>query len=111
APVAGWRSVAGEHMSWFLVERTMPGLTEAGLTALQRALRAATRRLSTPSAPVRYVGSVYLPRRDACLCLFEAAEPRLVREANETAQAPFSRIQEAEVRPGDGGVESTRSTP
>jgi Protein of unknown function (DUF4242) len=44
---------------------------------------------------VRYVGSVYLPRRETCLCLFEATDAELVRRANETAQAPFSRIQEA----------------
>ena len=61
-------------MSWFLVERHLSGLTHAGLSALQRALGEATLRLSTPSAPVRYVGSVYLPRQDTCLCLFEAAD-------------------------------------
>ncbi len=91
-------------MNCFLVERSLPGMTHASLTALERALREATQRLTTPSAPVRYLGSVYLPRRDTCLCLFEAANLCLVREANETAQAPFSQIQEALVRLPDSGT-------
>lgn len=96
-------------MSWFLVERHLSGLTHAGLSALQRALGEATLRLSTPSAPVRYVGSVYLPRQDTCLCLFEAADPRLVRHVNDTAQAPFSHIQQAEVRLTDRGIDPSSS--
>jgi hypothetical protein len=82
-------------MTCFLVERSLPGMTHTSLTALQRVLREATHRLGTPASPVRYVGSVYLPRRETCLCLFEATDAELVRRANETAQAPFSRIQEA----------------
>lgn len=30
------------------------------------------------------------------MCLFEAENPQLLREANETAKIPFSRIVEAE---------------
>ena len=98
-------------MNCFLVERSLPGMSHASLTALERVLLEATHRLSTPSAPVRYLGSVYLPRRDTCLCLFEAANLGLVREANETAQVPFSQIQEALVRLSEIGTKSTRSDP
>ncbi|HYW89320.1 MAG TPA: nickel-binding protein [Chloroflexota bacterium] len=82
-------------MTWFLVERRLPGMTLASLSALQRALREATHRLSPPSAPMRYLGSIYLPGRGKCLCLFEADHVELVRAANDTAQAPFSSIHEA----------------
>ena len=82
-------------MNYYLVERRMPGMTQASLVALQRALGAATHRLGTPGSPVRYIGSVYLPQRDTCLCLFEATDPGRVRRANDTAQAPYDQIHEA----------------
>jgi len=44
---------------------------------------------------MRYLGSIYLPGRGKCLCLFEADHVELVRAANDTAQAPFSSIHEA----------------
>jgi hypothetical protein len=91
-------------MTYFLVERSLPGMTQACLAALQRALREATHRLSTPSVAVRYMGSVYVPRRHTCLCLFEAADAELVRKANETAQAPYTSIQEAVALFADAGA-------
>ena len=92
-------------MNYFLVERVLPGMTRASLAALQRALREATRRLSSPNAAVRYVASVYVPRRQTCLCLFKAEDAALVRKANETAQAPFTSIQEAVALFEDTGAE------
>jgi len=91
-------------MNYFLVERSLAGMTQGNLNSLQRALREATHRLSTSSVAVRYMGSVYLPRRQTCLCLFEAAHPELVRIANETAQAPYSSIQEAVALFADTGA-------
>jgi len=84
-------------MNCFLVERNLPGLTAASLATLQRALRAASQRLSTPDAPVRYVGSIYQLRRQTCLCLFEATGADIVRLTNETAQAPFTHIHDTVV--------------
>ena len=82
-------------MNYFVVERSLPGMTQASLTALPRALHEASRRLSTPSMAVRYVGSVYMPRSQTCLCLFEAAGVELVRTANEIAQTSYTSIQES----------------
>jgi len=84
-------------MHCFLVERNLPRMTDASLVALRRALREATRRVSTPEAPVRYLASMYLPSTDTCLCLFEASSAQLVRAANATAQAPVRTILEAVV--------------
>jgi hypothetical protein len=80
-------------MTCFLVERSMPGMTDVSLAALQRALTAAADRLTASTSPVRYIGSIYLPRRDTCLCLFEAPDEGLVRAVNDNAQAPFDSIQ------------------
>jgi hypothetical protein len=93
-------------MNYFLVERSLPGMTHASLAALQRALREATQRVTTPVKAVRYVGSLYLPRRQTCLCLFEAADAELVRKANETAQAPYTTVQEAFALFADTGARS-----
>ena len=82
-------------MNCFLVERSLAGMTPSSLAALQRALRVATQRANAPGAPVRYIGSVCVPRKQTCLCLFEADDLALVHRANEMAQAPFNYIQEA----------------
>jgi Protein of unknown function (DUF4242) len=82
-------------MTNFLVELSFRGMTRADLTALRCALREASTRLSTPRAPVRYVGSVYQLRLQTCLCLFEATTAYAVRSVVDTAQVPFSSLQEA----------------
>jgi hypothetical protein len=57
--------------------------------------RAAGEACSTSSAegrPIRYVRSTFTPGESRCRCLFEAASADLVREVNEAAQVPYSRI-------------------
>ncbi len=93
-------------MNYFLVERSLPGMTQPRLAALQRALHEATHRVSSPTNAVRYVGSVYLPRTERCLCLFEAADVDAVRTANDTAQTPYTTIQEGVVLLVDTGAQS-----
>jgi len=44
---------------------------------------------------VRYIRSAFLPGEAHCMCFFEAANPDLVKELNETATIPFKRIVEA----------------
>jgi hypothetical protein len=85
-------------MNCFLVERNLPGMTAASLDALQRVLHAASQRLTTPTAQVRHLGSVYVPRTHRCMCLFEAHSAELVRLVNDTAQAPYSTVQEVVAR-------------
>jgi hypothetical protein len=79
----------------FIVDRTVPGMTEELLGEVHRLLHEATRRVSSAGQPVRYLRCTYLPEEDRCLCLFEADSPAAVRRANETAQVPFRRISAA----------------
>jgi len=44
---------------------------------------------------VRYIRTTFVPGEAHCMCLFEADNPDLVREVNEAAQIPFTRIVEA----------------
>jgi hypothetical protein len=95
-------------MTMFLVERALPGLTTADVRAAQQALTQACRRLAVQGRTATYVRSTFLPGRSRCLCLFEAADPETVRRVNETAQFPFTRIEEAVELPASDDRQETR---
>jgi hypothetical protein len=82
-------------MAMFLVDRTLPGMTEDLLAEAHRLLQQAVRRLSSPGRQVRFLRCTYLPDEARCVCLFEANDEPIVREVNETAQVPFRRISAA----------------
>lgn len=82
-------------MAVYMVERDLAGITAEGLAAVQRAARLTSRRSSERGVPVRYLRSTFLPDEGRCLCLFEASDPVSVREVNEAARLPFTRIVEA----------------
>ena len=44
---------------------------------------------------VRYIRSAFVPEEAHCMCFFEASNPEVVKELNETAKIPFKRIVEA----------------
>jgi hypothetical protein len=84
-----------EPKAIFLVDRTLPGMTEELLVEAQRLLHEATRRVSSTGAAVRYLGCIFVPDEDRCVCLFEANDLATVRRVNEVAQVPFRRISSA----------------
>lgn len=92
-------------MSVYLVDRKLPGITLDQLAAALRAAIETSRRFADNGRPVRYIRSTYLSAEDRCMCLFEASNPDLVREVNETAQLPFTRIVEAiDLTPSSGSA-------
>jgi hypothetical protein len=76
-------------MPTYLVERYLPGRDRAWLDA-------SLARLRKDRGGVTYLGSIYVPSDESCLCRFEAATPDAVRDANEIADVPFARIVAAE---------------
>lgn len=82
-------------MQTFVVDRTVPGLTNQGLVEAQRLLREAARRVSETGQRVRYLRCTLIPDQDRCLCVFEAESLETVRRVNEIAQVPFGRIGRA----------------
>lgn len=82
-------------MTAYIVERSLPGLSDQHRSALQYALGEASRRLTASGSPVRYLGSTFVPARARCYCLFEATSPELVKAVNEAALVPFLTINEA----------------
>ena len=75
-------------MTTYLVERYLPGRDRAWLEE-------ALARLPLEQDGVAYLGSMYIPEDESCLCRFEASDPEGVRLVNELARVPFARITAA----------------
>ena len=82
-------------MAVYMVERDLPGITLEQLSGAQKAAIETSQRFSDEGKPVRYMRSTYVPGEAKCMCLFEAPNAQRVKEVNEAAQVPFSRIVEA----------------
>jgi muconolactone delta-isomerase len=79
----------------YMVERDMPGVGMEHLAAAQKRAILVGRELTAQGKEVRYIRSTFVPGESKCMCLFEASNSDHVREANELAQIPFTRIVEA----------------
>ncbi|PYV15632.1 MAG: DUF4242 domain-containing protein [Acidobacteria bacterium] len=79
----------------FMVDRNLPGITMDQLAAAQKAAIEASQSFSAKGKKVRYIRSTFVPAEGHCMCLFEAQNPQHVKEVNETAKLPFTRIVEA----------------
>jgi hypothetical protein len=84
-------------MHSYLVERYLPGLSEAELRSALGRLHAACEQLSASGAEVRYRGSMFLPLEETCFCWFDSDRRETAAEANELAGMPFARITEGTV--------------
>ena len=82
-------------MAIYMVDRELPGVTMDQLAAAQKAAIETGQKFTAEGKNVRYIRTTFVPGEAHCMCLFEADNPDLVREVNETAQIPFTRIVEA----------------
>ena len=82
-------------MPVYMVERSLPGIEMEQLAAAQKAAIETSNQFTASGQNVRYIRTTFVPGEAHCMCLFEAANPELVREVNEVAQIPFNRIVEA----------------
>jgi muconolactone delta-isomerase len=78
-------------MPVYMVERDLPGIKMENLAAQKAAIQAG-KEMSAEGKQVRYIRSTFVPGENKCMCLFEAPNPENVREANERAKIPFTRI-------------------
>jgi uncharacterized protein DUF4242 len=79
-------------MPVYMVERDLPGVKMEQLAAAQKRAIEVGKELTAQGKEVRYIRSTFVPGQNKCMCLFEAPNPENVREANERAQIPFTRI-------------------
>jgi len=83
-------------MAVYLVERDLPGITMEELAAAQKRAIQVGMDLTAQGREVHYIRSTFVPGEQKCMCLFEAPNADNVREANERAEIPFTRIVPAE---------------
>ena len=82
-------------MAVYVVERDLPGITMEQLAAAQQAAIETSQRFTGEGKAVRYIRSTFVPGEDRCMCLFESSDPQLVKEVNDSAQIPYTRVVEA----------------
>lgn len=88
-------------MAVYMADRNLPGITLEQLAEAQRKAIETSKRFTAEGKPVRYIRSSWVPSESHVMCLFESANPELVRSVNETAGIPFIRIIEAmDLTPG-----------
>jgi Protein of unknown function (DUF4242) len=78
----------------YLVERDLPNIEMEDLADAQKRAILSGKELTAQGKNVRYIRSMFVPGEGKCMCLFEATNPEHVREANERAQIPYTRIVE-----------------
>lgn len=82
-------------MSVWMVERDLRGISMDALGQAQAAAIAEAGKASAGGTNVRYLRSLFTPQDGRCCCLFEAATADAVRQVNDAAGLPYSRIVEA----------------
>jgi hypothetical protein len=82
-------------MAVYMVDRSLPGVTMEQLAAAQKAAIETSQRFTSAGKPVRYIRSMYVPQEAHCMCLFEASNPDLVKQVNDEARIPYTRVVEA----------------
>jgi hypothetical protein len=79
----------------FVVERDIPGFTADDLREAARRARVVATEMTGEGTPVRYHRSIFLPDEAKCFCIFDGPTSDDVRELNERAKLPVTRIHDA----------------
>jgi hypothetical protein len=82
-------------MNAYLVERYLPGLSEADVRAAVRRGEAACAELRAAGTEIHYRGSIFMSLEEACFCRFDADRVEAVTEVNQKAGFAFARISPA----------------
>lgn len=82
-------------MPIYMVDRSLPGASREQLASAQRAAIESSAGYSESGTRVRYIRSTFVPGEARCMCLFEADSSDAVRDVNDAAKLPYTRIVEA----------------
>ena len=83
-------------MPVYMADRNLPGITKEQLAAAQKAAIETSQKFTAQGKPVRYIRSMFVPGDAHCMCLFEASNAELVKQVNDAAKIPYTRVVEAE---------------
>lgn len=81
-------------MSYFVVQRELPGITPEALAGAGARAKTCAAEMSEEGTPVRWIRSFFLPEIEQTHCYFEAPDAEAVREVNERANIPFKTVTE-----------------
>jgi hypothetical protein len=76
----------------YLVERYLPGLSEADVRAALSRAEAACAEHRATGTEIHYRGSIFLAVEEACFCRFDSDRADAVTEVNQRAGLAFARI-------------------
>lgn len=82
-------------MAVYMVERDLKGITMPQLAGAQQSAITTARRFTADGTPVRYIRSTFVPGEARCMCLFDASSAEDVKQVNDAAKLPYTRIVEA----------------
>ena len=85
------RAVTGTPKT-FLVEMYRPGLEVDALKEWAARVRDAAVAMGAEGRPVRYLRAAIVPADESMLCVLEASDEELVRQAYARAGVPFERL-------------------
>jgi hypothetical protein len=102
--------VVGESsLLQLLVERYLPGATQATLRETSRRLAESADALAAEGESIRYLGTTFVPVEESCFSCFESTSDVAVRRTLEAAGVPYARILVTEaVRPGAAVIRARR---
>ena len=81
-------------MSYFVVQRDLPGITPEALTSAGLRAKACCAEMTSEGESVKWIRSFFLPETAQTHCYFEAASKTAIEEVNNRAKIPFTRINE-----------------
>lgn len=79
-------------MSVFMVERDLKGIAMEDLAAAQKAAIGKAEEMRQGGSDIRYIRTTFAPEDGRCMCLFEAGSDSEVRQLNDEAGLPYSRV-------------------
>jgi hypothetical protein len=79
-------------MQVYMVERSLKGISMDQLGAAQQAAIRTAADMSTQGTPIRYIRSTFVPESGQCMCLFSADNAEQVKQLNDTAKIPYTRV-------------------
>jgi Protein of unknown function (DUF4242) len=82
-------------MTVYMVERNLKGIAMGDLAAAQKAAISTAHAYAAKGTPMRYIRSTFAPEDGRCMCLFEARSVEDVKQLNDEAKLPYTRVVEA----------------
>ncbi len=83
-------------MPTYVVQRDLPGITPDQLTAAGLRAKTCCAEMTDEGQSVNWIRSYFLPESQQTHCYFQAETADAVKEANDRAQIPFSKILEVQ---------------